>query len=468
MMIFEENGVYMLQFFKNKKWLPLLKLTIPFGLLFFLLWEGKKFTKDIDVHLLQKHMNELGLYHVILILIIGLISVNIMSFYDLILKKRLHMNIPIPLLFQYSFISNTMSNLFGFGGFAGSALRTYFYQKYKQDRMDVIKGIAELSAFYLSGLSILCWCFLLGPLDHSMLIEYRWLFFAVWGIAIYLPVMLLVLYFTKRINIFQKQERRFTYSLLLISTLEWLFVFITIFMIAKVLGISVSFSETLSIGIVAASAGVISMIPGGLGSFDFIFMIGLSNLGVFEEQALLLLLLYRISYYFFPFFIGLFMLIRHFWKQLNVRWSGLPTVIIGNVSHFFVTILVFCSGVILLLSASLPAIIERIKFMDRLLSMPIMNLSHLLSIGVGITLLGLARGIEYKVKRAYYLTFIMLIVGAIFTFSKNFDYEEALFVLFVAFVLWLSRQRFYRENFVYTWGRILFDVVVLFIVLGFS
>ena len=45
------------------------------------------------------------------------------------------------------------------------------------------------------------------------------------------------------------------------------------------------------------------MIPGGLGSFDLVFLWGLQELAVSDEKALVLLLLYRIGYFLIPFFI---------------------------------------------------------------------------------------------------------------------------------------------------------------------
>jgi phosphatidylglycerol lysyltransferase len=452
----------------NKKNLFLiLKMVIPIFLLSFIFFEGRRFVGDIDVSLLKKHINDLNSYKISIILLIGTVGVLTMSLYDYVFTLRLRMKIPLPKLLQYSFISNSAANLFGFGGFAGAALRVYFYQDYKKNRIEVLKGIAELSVFYLSGLSVLCWLFIIGIFHSSVLNHFTWLIFVIWGIALYLPAMLIGLVYTKRVDIFNKTERVFLYRLVSISVLEWLFVFITFYTIASVLGISISFFSLLSLGVVGASAGLVSMIPGGLGSFDFIMLVGLRDQGIMEEQAILLLLLYRISYYLFPFVVSVIMLSRYFWKKINEKWVGVPNAIIGNISHFFVTFLVFISGVILLISSSFPAMLERIKYMHHILSIPLMNLSQQLSIAVGISLLGLARGIEYRVKRAYSLAFVMLVIGAIFTFSKSFNYEEAFFVLLVAFVLWQSRDHFYRKNFVYTWGRMLTDLFVIIVVLGF-
>lgn len=91
------------------------------------------------------------------------------------------------------------------------------------------------------------------------------------------------------------------------------------------------------------------------------------------------------------------------------------------------TILVFISGIILLLSAALPGVLSRLKIAQEFLSSPIMNVSHQMTVAAGFILLGLCRGIKYKVKRAYQLTIVVLGSSALFSIFKGLDYEEAIF-----------------------------------------
>lgn len=78
--------------------------------------------------------------------------------------------------------------------------------------------------------------------------------------------------------------------------------------------------------------------------------------------------------------------------------------------------------------------------------MPIMRISHLLSVIIGFMLIVLSRGISLRIHRAYVWTGILLLAGAIFTFTKAFDFEEAIFLLIVGLTLWISRARFYRQG----------------------
>src|SRR5690606_19636499 len=103
------------------------------------------------------------------------------------------------------------------------------------------------------------------------------------------------------------------------------------------------------------------------------------------------------------------------------------------------------------------------RIAEEFLSQPIMQVSHQLTVAAGFILLGLSRGIEYKVKRAYHLSILVLSLAAIFSVLKGIDYEETIFMLFVALLLFMSKKRFYRENYVMTWGKALIDITVVLI-----
>lgn len=139
--------------------------------------------------------------------------------------------------------------------------------------------------------------------------------------------------------------------------------------------------------------------------------------------------------------------------------------LITFISHWALAFLVFIGGILLLLSAATPSLLERVVIADKLLTTPVLNLSHQLSVVSAITLLFLSRGIYYRVKRAYHLTFVMLIIGAIFTFIKGFDYEEAIVILSILFILWLSRRRFYRENLALSWEGLFTEGLMIVLVL---
>lgn len=179
------------------------------------------------------------------------------------------------------------------------------------------------------------------------------------------------------------------------------------------------------------------------------------------EKYFFLLILYRLGYFVVPFLISSLLFTKEYWERWNRSWDDLPNVIVQKLSHTLLTILVFVSGIVLLLSASVPGVLSRLKIAQEFLSLPIMNVSHQLTVAAGFILLGLCRGIKYKVKRAYQLAIIVLISSAMFSISKSFDYEEAIFLLIVTGLLIASKKQFYRESYVLTWGIVLFDIAAV-------
>lgn len=114
--------------------LKLLKIIFPIILLGIAIYEIQQTVSGIDVHLLQKEVNELQLWELLLIFLITFLAITPMIFYDVILANILRIKINKRNLLNHSFIVNTFSNLIGFGGLVGIFLRDYFYTKYKEDQ----------------------------------------------------------------------------------------------------------------------------------------------------------------------------------------------------------------------------------------------------------------------------------------------------------------------------------------------
>lgn len=453
----------------NKKVLNTLKFLFPVLLLLFIFLESRKMIKNFDINLIKNHLDQLNVHNIIIIIILGIIAVTPMLFYDLVLNRILNLGIPKLEMAKYSLTINTYSNFIGFGGVAGLSLRTYFFKGKFKDRGKLVKNIAQISLFYLAGLSILSWIVSLGIMQTSFLAGMKWIKLAVWGISLYAPILILLTKLRERKDQGEHFKTIYILELALISIFEWMFAILLFLTIANILHIHITLRELFPIFIVASCAGIVSMIPGGIGSFDLIMLLGFESLHVPTEKILLILLFYRISYYIIPFILGTILFVKKLWNDLDEPYRQVIHFLARNISHWIITILVLFSGIILLISASLPGVLERVKFLREFLSFPIMNLSHQLSVAAGLLLLFLSRGIEYRVKWAYYFTMFMLIFAAILSITKNLNYEQAIFLIIVAFILWLSKKSFYRINFVVTWGRAAFDFlgILFFIILYF-
>ncbi len=459
---------------KKEKIFTIVKFVFPLFLLILAIIEINKFAKGVNVELLQQEVNHLNFGVPVVIFIITLAAIFPMFFYDAILVRVLGFSVPRRKLLENSFIANSFSNLIGFGGIVGAMLRTYFYHDFEHDKRRLLGGIASVSLFYLTGISLFSWIVSIGYRNFPLLLKEKWLYFAVLAVGLYLPIFALIHIVKNRKEESTLITLKIGIKLVVVSMLEWLAIFFTIFILSRLLDISVGAGDLIPVFIIASCAGIISMIPGGLGSFDLIFIWGMQDLHVGNEKVIVLLLFYRIGYYFLPFLISVVLFVKSYWEKWNVSWSNLPRAIVQGISHIILTILIFISGMILILSASVPGIMSRLKLAHELLSFPIMNLSHQLSVSAGFLLLGLSRGIEYCVKRAYELTMFALVLAALFSIFKGIDYEEAIFLIIVAILLRLSKGQFYRKSYVITWGKTTFDITLvllitsMYLIIGYS
>jgi phosphatidylglycerol lysyltransferase len=109
-------------------------------------------------------------------------------------------------------------------------------------------------------------------------------------------------------------------------------------------------------------------------------------------------------------------------------------------------VVVALSGLILLLSGASPALDDRMRLLERLLPLSVVEVSHLASSLAGLWLLILARGLWARLSGAYALTMIALAVGAAGSLLKGGDIEEALVLAFAAGFLFASRDAFHRRS----------------------
>jgi phosphatidylglycerol lysyltransferase len=306
-----------LSFLKQKTFLSLAKFLVPIFILLFISYEAKGMFDDFNWALLELYLDRLSPQKVVLIIALGLAALFPMYFYDEILQRLFRIKVPKKKLLFYSLSANAFSNLIGFGGVAGATLRSYFYKNYLAGGTPYIKIIAKLSLFYLTGLSLLSWMIIFS--DLHLYEDVKLIKIAVWGIAAYTPVLLAIYFFKTSFWNLKHIKKGYAAELLAVSLLEWLFIIFCIWGIAKSLEVSIPFFVIFPIVIISACAGIASMIPGGIGSFDFVFLIGLESQGIPTELGLLILMFYRLSYYIVPVFIGTPFVMNQIWNNGDAR-----------------------------------------------------------------------------------------------------------------------------------------------------
>lgn len=299
----------------KKIWINMAKILLPIVLFIIVVREIKSMIGSTDIHLIYGYLQIIPIQSLFYIVIGGFMATLPMFFYDFYLAKHLKKDIPFVELGKYSFISNSISNLVGFGGLIGIALRNFFYKQYETDRKKLLKGIAVVTLFYLTGISILAWIAILYSKRLNLIDEHIWIFASIIVVGLIFPVLVVSYQKVKLHNFVFEREQ--IIGLICVSLMEWIFLFSYLFLIAKLIALPVSVGDFFLLFLVAACTGIISMVPGGMGSFELIFLWGIESFGVESEQMLIVLFLYRVGYYLLPFLMAVFLLVMEISKKIK-------------------------------------------------------------------------------------------------------------------------------------------------------
>ncbi len=197
--------------------------------------------------------------------------------------------------------------------------------------------------------------------------------------------------------------------------------------------------------IAAMALGIVSHAPAGLGVFEAVLLTGLGATG--RSDVLVALLLYRLIYTVLPFVLTILILPL---ARFGVRGRRLTEAL--RLSYRIAGIVVppaaagiaLLSGLVLLLSSSLPVNDLRLAELRELLPLEVAEVSHLAASVAGILLIVVARGLNRRLFRAWIAAMALLAVGVAATLSKGLDWEEALLLLATMALLGAFRPAFYR------------------------
>ncbi len=196
----------------------------------------------------------------------------------------------------------------------------------------------------------------------------------------------------------------------------------------------------------AQLGALISQVPGGLGVFESLIVVTAAG-RVPADRLLGALVIYRGLYYLLPLMLATGalgaqeLLRRRSWLKRATALAAdtFPALLIP-----LLTLAVFVSGAVLLFSGALPALPERLHWIDRL-PLPVVEVSHFAGSLAGLGLLLLARGLQRRLDAAYLLTLGLLVFGILASLLKGLDYEEAVILSLVLSVLLPFRRYFFRH-----------------------
>lgn len=206
------------------------------------------------------------------------------------------------------------------------------------------------------------------------------------------------------------------------------------------------FQPEVSFGVVLVgySAGillwVVSPIPQGIGLVEAIMTITYIWLKVPGEIGFLSVLLFRGLTFWLPLLLG-FLLLRRV-KPVGPEESTR----IEAWSVKAVALLTAFTGIVNMLSAVTPALVERIRLVSEVLPLEVRRSGRLSAAIAGFALLLLAGSLWRRKRVAWLLTIVVLVIAAISHLLKGLDYEEASLAFLL--VIWLCFQfpRFHARS----------------------
>jgi phosphatidylglycerol lysyltransferase len=412
----------------------------------------------------------------------GALAVSTMFFYDFFMLRSMQATIPMSKAFRVAWIANSFNGIFGFGGLVGAGVRAALYRPYVADNGKLVKNIAWMTTSFIMGLSFLSLFGLIGVINTAFVLEEKpWL----WPALIFFALLVPLYIGTSKLN-FKKgkvntDQSGPTVLYSIVSLVEWLAAGIVIFVILSLLGVKTDFRNVLGVYVISAIVGSISLVPGGLGSFDLIFLIGMKQYGISAETILSAILLYRLVYYIFPFGLGLafaaFEMTGVALKKIEnipffapalettgVIWA-LQRIFFARLSSWALAVLTALIGTIMILSVLFPTDFDRAHALRILIPKQLVQVSFSLSLSFGVLLILLSKGIYHRSRQSYYMTVVSFIGGAVFNTLKGIDVEESLLLLVMLFVFYALRKRFTRERTDRTFTDIAKTAVILFIIL---
>jgi phosphatidylglycerol lysyltransferase len=103
-------------------------------------------------------------------------------------------------------------------------------------------------------------------------------------------------------------------------------------------------------------------------------------------------------------------------------------------------------GLVNLVSATFPALMDRLALLERILPLEVRRGGHLTAALAGFALLVLANSLLRRKRVAWLMTMVILLVSAVSHLIKGLDYEEASLAITLAVILLANRHHFHARS----------------------
>ena len=439
---------------KQLKWL------FPFFLIGLILFQSGQELKDLSLATAFTTLKQLNGWEQFSLILLGGLAVLTMTGYDYFLLRALRIQLPVRTVVQTAWITNSMNGMLGFGGVIGIAIRTSLYRPYT-DTKRLLRAIGWMTPTLISGLSIMSIGVLTGLFPADALIGAKpWIWLVLLTVSALLPFYLFVT--SRRSNVTWSTLIGYTMT----SLAEWVTAGLVAIYALSLLDSSTSFTQLFGVFIVATVVGVVSLVPGGAGTFDLLYLIGMTQLGIDQDVVLSSLIIYRFVYFVVPFLIGLFLAAIVFGDQVVKQIEYRPiigssyeigTVVwrivsrtLSKMSRLAGSLIALTSSLIIWFQTLLPSVTplyDTSRWSEWIGTLLLLTSGLLMSLCV--------YGMYVRTKRTLWLLGAAFVFATIGVFARGFNLFEALVVIGFGLFVWLTRKRHVRYRSIMTGSRLI-------------
>ena len=343
-------------------------------------------------------------------------NIAVMGMYDVIAFR--HTRTRWIERWRYGAVAFAWSNFLTLGPLAGPAVRFWLYRPAVDDLAELHGGVLSVTLAFSSGLigwiaAVLITSWLHAGLAAMILISVPCVF-GVTAIARWL---------VGRWKRFSDHAAGTAHALELavVGWIDWLLAGAAFIGCVRATGLGtaapLAILRTFFLG---QGIGLVSFVPGGLGSSDAFWI---AHLPIVKSAAAAALMAYRFIYYVGPWAIA---------SLLLLSWVSRRTTRRLELARRIVASLVGGGGLLILLSSASPALQARLPITQRFVPLALVEASVMTAAFAGLLLVVLARGLARGYRAAFRSTMILLTLGCVAAIMKGLDWEEASILLVLA------------------------------------
>jgi phosphatidylglycerol lysyltransferase len=460
------------------------KLTSLLSLLFFglALWLLRGELRDFRYKDIIRFFHVLPADRVIMAVAFTALSYLALTCYDALALRYVGKRIAYWKVALASFAGYAFSNTLGMPLFTGTPLRARLYSGWGMTAIDITRVVLfSYITFWLGFIGLSGAAFLLDPIAVPALLHLPLASARPVGVLFLgLIAAFLVLSFARRRPFvfkgleFAVPRPPMAAAQIAIGAVDWAFAATVLYALLPSEW-NITFLHFLGVFLFAQVAGLLSHVPGGLGVFETMMVLLMPH-ELPRGELLAAMVAFRGVYYFLPLLIAAVSLGAHEVVRRREQVGKIARAFGGRAPDVVPQILAvttFLGGAILLISGATPEVHSRLSWLEDLLPLPVIEMSHFLGSLAGVALLFLAIGLQRRIDVAYQLTLLMLGSGIFFSLAKGIDWEEALVLTLMLAALAPCHRHFYRkasitaEPFTPAWSLAIAIVILGSLWLGF-